>query len=97
MDRKDVYEIGNDIMNAVNDAVGTGDFTGLNETLKNVTGAAAGSAADALYNLQGHLQDMAGNEKGKIQEMLKCADESLSLAVQAMNSAVVIELMDGGD
>ena len=56
MDRKDVYEIGNDIMNAVNDAVGTGDFTGLNETLKNVTGAAAGSAADALYNLQGHLQ-----------------------------------------
>ena len=60
MDRKDVYEIGNDIMNAVNDAVGTGDFTGLNETLKNVTGAAAGSAADALYNLQGHLQGSGG-------------------------------------
>ena len=48
MDRKDVYEIGNDIMNAVNDAVGTGDFTGLNETLKNVTGAAACRGAAVL-------------------------------------------------
>jgi len=28
--------------------------------------------------------------------MLICADESLGLAVQAMNSAVVRDLMDGG-
>jgi len=54
-------------------------------------------AMQIIMHLQGHLKDLAGNEKGKIQEMLKCADESLSLAVQAMNSAVVLELMDGGD
>ena len=65
MDMNDVYSVGSDIMDAVNDAVGSGDFSHLNETLKNVTGAAAGSAADALYNLQGHLQGSgAGAETG---------------------------------
>ena len=56
MDIKDIYEVGSDIMDAVNEAVGSGDFSGLNETLKNVTGSAAGTAADALYGLKGRLQ-----------------------------------------
>lgn len=56
MDMKDVYNVGSDIVDAVNDAVTRQDFTGLNETLRNVTGSAAGQAADALHNLQGHLQ-----------------------------------------
>ena len=60
MSIKDVYNVGNDIMDAVNDAVNTGDFSSLNETLKNVTGAAAGTTADALYGLQGKLQGDGG-------------------------------------
>ena len=56
MDNKDIIGVGSDIMNAVDDAVNRGDFSGLNETLRNVTGAAAGTAADALHGLQEHLQ-----------------------------------------
>ncbi|MDO5133757.1 MAG: 5-bromo-4-chloroindolyl phosphate hydrolysis family protein [Eubacteriales bacterium] len=56
MDMKDIYNVGNDIMDAVNDAVTRQDFSGLNETLRSVTGSAAGQAADALHSLQEHLQ-----------------------------------------
>ena len=61
MDSKDIIDVGSDIMNAVDDAVNRGDFSGLNETLRNVTGAAAGTAADALHGLQEHLQGGDGN------------------------------------
>lgn len=57
MDKRDIFDVGSDIMEAVNDAVSHGDYSGLNETLRNVTGSAAGTAADALYNLQGRLQN----------------------------------------
>ena len=57
MDKRDIFNVGSDIMEAVNDAVNNGDYSGLNETLRNVTGSAAGTAADALYNLQGRLQN----------------------------------------
>lgn len=58
---KDIIGVGSDILDAVNDAVNTGDFSGLNETLRNVTGAAAGTAADALHGLQEHLQGGSGS------------------------------------
>ena len=59
MDNKDIYGIGSDIKDAVDDAVKSGDFSGLNDALKktvrDVTGSAAGTAADALYNFQGYM------------------------------------------
>ena len=64
MDMKDVYGVGNDILDAVNQAVSKGDFTGLNEkierTMRDVTGAAAGTAADALHDFQGFVQGTPG-------------------------------------
>ena len=38
MDRNDLYDVGSGIVDAVNDAVGSGDFSRLNESLRNVTG-----------------------------------------------------------
>lgn len=63
-DKKDINGVGNDIMNAVNDAVNRGDFSRLNETLRNVTGSAAGTAADALHDLQSHLQGGGQGQAG---------------------------------
>lgn len=53
-------------------------------------------AMQIIMHLQGHLHELAEKESGKSKELLKCADDSLSIAVQAMNSTVVFELMDGG-
>ena len=57
---KDINNIGGSIRDAVDDAVSRGDFSGLNEalqkTVRDVTGSAAGTAADALYNFQGYVQ-----------------------------------------
>ena len=54
-------------------------------------------AMQIIMHLHEHLDDMAKRETDKTQEHLICAGDALSLAVQAMNSAIVIELMDGGD
>ena len=68
MDNKDIYGIGSDIKDAVDDAVKSGDFSGLNDALKktvrDVTGSAAGTAADALYNFQGYMQGTSGSKDG---------------------------------
>ena len=57
---KDINNIGGSIRDAVDDAVSRGDFSGLNEalqkTVRDVTGSAAGTAADALHNFQGYVQ-----------------------------------------
>lgn len=53
---RNIYDVGSDIMDAVNEAVGSGDFSRLNASLRDVTGSAVGTAADALHDLQGHIQ-----------------------------------------
>ena len=65
MDNRDISGVGNDIMNAVNDAVNRGDYSGLNDTLRNLTGSAAGTAADALYDLRDHLQGGGRTDSGQ--------------------------------
>ncbi len=65
MDNKDINGIGSGIKDAVDDAVNRGDFSGLNEaiqkTVRDVTGSAAGTAADALYNYQKFVQGTSGS------------------------------------
>ena len=60
MDYKDINGIGSEIMDAVNDAVNRGDFSGLNDTLRNVTGAAAGTAANAAQSFSERMQEAFG-------------------------------------
>lgn len=66
---KDINNIGGSIRDAVDDAVNRGDFSGLNEalqkTVREVTGSAAGTAADALYNFQGYVQGTSGTGGSK--------------------------------
>ena len=66
MDNRDINGIGSGIMNAVDDAVNRGDFSGLNDaiqkTVRDVTGSAAGTAADALYSFQGFVQGKPGQQ-----------------------------------
>lgn len=64
MDKKNIYDVGSDIMEAVNEAVGSGDFSKLNASLRDVTGSAAGAAADALHDLQGHIQGGGSSAAG---------------------------------
>lgn len=68
MDNNDINGIGSGIRDAVDDAVNRGDFTGLNEALKktvrDVTGSAAGTAADALYNFQGYMNGTSDGQRG---------------------------------
>lgn len=64
MDKKDIYGVGSEIMDAVNEAVGSGDFSKLNASLREVTGSAVGTAADALHGLQGHIQGDRGAAGG---------------------------------
>lgn len=66
MDNKDINGIGSGIMDAVDDAVNRGDFSGLNDAIqkavRDMTGSAAGTAADALFNFQGYMQGASGQK-----------------------------------
>ena len=66
MSNNDINGIGSGIRDAVDDAVNRGDFSGLNDaiqkTVRDVTGSAAGTAADALYSFQGYMQGTPGQK-----------------------------------
>ena len=65
---KEINGIGSGIMDAVDDAVNRGDFSGLSDAIRktvlDVTGSAAGTAADAMNSFQGFVQGTSGNAAG---------------------------------
>lgn len=65
---KEINGIGSGIMDAVDDAVNRGDFSGLSDAIRktvwDVTGSAAGTAADAMNSFQGFVQGTPGNTAG---------------------------------
>jgi hypothetical protein len=65
---KEINGIGSGIMDAVDDAVNRGDFSGLSDAIRktvlDMTGSAAGTAADAMNSFQGFVQGTSGNAAG---------------------------------
>ena len=72
---KEINGIGSGIMDAVDDAVNRGDFSGLSDAIRktvlDVTGSAAGTAADAMNSFQGFVQGTSGN--GRIRRQVRSA------------------------
>ena len=63
MDNNDINGIGSSIMDAVEDAINRGDFTGLNEAIRQTVWDTAG-AAESLYNYRGNNQGIPGARRG---------------------------------
>ena len=63
MDNNDINGIGSSIMDAVEDAINRGDFTGLNEAIRQTVWDTVG-AAESLYNYRGNNQGIPGARRG---------------------------------